>query len=161
MTLLELLAARCVEIQAAMLAKALAFRETHTSEPADYAEFKRAVETGFARSFWCGGAACEAKIKEETKATMRCIPLDQAAGEGKCIFCGASCRRKEEFSPGRISKTAYQPYGRQKGRQDMEIVQVTHWVNQARPSSTLAERGGSLMVDGFRTKFTGREYPRR
>jgi prolyl-tRNA synthetase len=86
------------EIQAAMLAKALAFRETHTSEPADYAEFKRAVETGFARSFWCGGAACEAKIKEETKATMRCIPLDQAAGEGKCIFCGATAAERGIFA---------------------------------------------------------------
>ncbi len=42
------------EIQAGMLAKALAFRESRTSEPKDYPEFKTAVETGFARSYWCG-----------------------------------------------------------------------------------------------------------
>ena len=86
------------EIQDGMLAKALAFRESRTSEPKDYAEFKTAVETGFARSYWCGSAECEAKIKEETKATMRCIPLDQAGGEGKCIFCGNSAKEKGIFA---------------------------------------------------------------
>jgi prolyl-tRNA synthetase len=86
------------EIQDGMLAKALAFRESRTSEPKDYAEFKTAVEAGFARSYWCGSAECEAKIKEETKATMRCIPLDQAAGEGKCIFCGKSAKEKGIFA---------------------------------------------------------------
>jgi prolyl-tRNA synthetase len=86
------------EIQDGMLAKALAFRESRTSEPKDYAEFKTVVETGFARSYWCGSANCEAKIKEETKATMRCIPLDQAGGEGKCIFCGESAKEKGIFA---------------------------------------------------------------
>jgi prolyl-tRNA synthetase len=86
------------EIQDGMLAKALAFRESRTSEPKDYAEFKTVVETGFARSYWCGSANCEAKIKEETKATMRCIPLDQADGEGKCIFCGDSAKEKGIFA---------------------------------------------------------------
>jgi prolyl-tRNA synthetase len=86
------------EIQAGMLAKALAFRESRTLEPKDYAEFKTAVETGFARSFWCGSANCEAKIKEETKATMRCIPLEQAGGDGKCIFCGNAAKEKGIFA---------------------------------------------------------------
>jgi prolyl-tRNA synthetase len=86
------------EIQSALHDKALAFREAHTSEPANYAEFKTAVETGFARSFWCGSAECEAKIKEETKATMRCIPLDQTAGSGKCIFCGNAATEKGIFA---------------------------------------------------------------
>jgi prolyl-tRNA synthetase len=86
------------EIQAAMHAKALAFRESRTSEPKDYGEFKTAVETGFARSYWCGSANCEAKIKEETKATMRCIPLEQAAGQGKCIFCGEPAKEKGVFA---------------------------------------------------------------
>ena len=57
-------------------------------EPKNYDEFKAAVETGFALAFWCGSSECEAKIKEETKATMRCIPLDQAGGKGVCILCG-------------------------------------------------------------------------
>jgi prolyl-tRNA synthetase len=86
------------EIQAGMHAKALAFRESRTSEPKDYAEFKAAVETGFARSYWCGSAECEAKIKEETKATMRCIPLEQSGGEGKCIFCGQNAKEKGIFA---------------------------------------------------------------
>jgi len=86
------------EIQDGMLAKALAFRESRTSEPKDYAEFKTAVETGFARSYWCGSAECEAKIKEEAKATMRCIPLEQSGGEGKCIFCGQSAKEKGIFA---------------------------------------------------------------
>jgi prolyl-tRNA synthetase len=86
------------EIQAGMHSKALAFRESRTSEPKDYAEFKTAVETGFASAYWCGSANCEAKIKEETKATMRCIPLQQFAGEGKCIFCGESSKEKSIFA---------------------------------------------------------------
>jgi prolyl-tRNA synthetase len=86
------------EIQAGMHAKALAFRESRTLEPKDYAEFKTAVETGFARSYWCGSANCEAKIKEETKATMRCIPLEQSGGDGKCIFCGESAKEKGIFA---------------------------------------------------------------
>ncbi len=86
------------EIQAGMHAKALAFRESRTSEPKDYAEFKTAVETGFARSYWCGSANCEAKIKEETKATMRCIPLEQSGGDGKCIFCGELAKEKGIFA---------------------------------------------------------------
>jgi len=86
------------EIQGALYNKALAFREAHTIEPADYTEFKKVVETGFARAYWCGNADCEAKIKEETKATMRCIPLDQASGGGKCIFCGTASKEKGIFA---------------------------------------------------------------
>ena len=67
-----------VEIQAALLNRARDFRDAHTKEPKNYDEFKAAVETGFASAFWCGREECEAKIKEETKATMRCIPLSQS-----------------------------------------------------------------------------------
>jgi prolyl-tRNA synthetase len=86
------------DIQTALLVKATTFRDANTFEPMDYAEFKKVVETGFARAFWCGSAECEAKIKEETKATMRCIPLDQAAGSGKCIFCGNAATEKGIFA---------------------------------------------------------------
>jgi prolyl-tRNA synthetase len=85
------------EIHASLHAKALAFREANTREPADYAEFKQAVESGFALAFWCGSAECEAKIKEETRATMRCIPLEQKGGEGKCIFCGNAAKERAIF----------------------------------------------------------------
>jgi prolyl-tRNA synthetase len=76
------------DIQKSLFDRALAFREANTQHPEDYAAFKIAVEKGFARSYWCGSAECEAKIKEETKATARCIPLEQSGGPGKCIFCG-------------------------------------------------------------------------
>jgi prolyl-tRNA synthetase len=86
------------EIHASLHAKALAFREANTREPKDYAEFKQAVEVGFALAFWCGSAECEAKIKEETRATMRCIPLEQKGGEGNCIFCGNSAKERGIFA---------------------------------------------------------------
>src|SRR6201993_2865285 len=75
------------EIQKSLHDRALEFRKAHTMEPADYGEFKKAVETGFALAWWCGSADCEAKIKEETKATMRCIPLEQPGASGKRVPC--------------------------------------------------------------------------
>ncbi len=84
-------------IQKSMHDKALAFREAHTLEPRNFEEFKAAVETGFARAFWCGDAKCEEEIKESTKATMRCIPLDDPGGAGTCVFCGKSARDRGVF----------------------------------------------------------------
>jgi prolyl-tRNA synthetase len=89
---------RLGEIQQSLFDRALAFRRANTSEPTDYGEFKAAVEKGFAFTFWCGSADCEARIKEETKATMRCIPLEQPGGEGKCIHCGAASKEKAYFA---------------------------------------------------------------
>ena len=86
------------EIQKALYDRALEFRKANTAEPADYGEFKGAVEKGFALSWWCGGSDCEEKIKEETKATMRCIPLEQPGGSGKCIFCGQPAADKAIFA---------------------------------------------------------------
>jgi len=76
------------EIQKALFDRALAFRNSHTFEPKDLQEFGVAVEQGFARSRWCGDAKCEEQIKETTKATLRCIPIEQPGGTGTCIFCG-------------------------------------------------------------------------
>ena len=86
------------EIQKALYERALAFRKSNTAEAADYGEFKKAVEKGFALSWWCGGSDCEEKIKEETKATMRCIPIEQPGGSGKCIYCGQSAKEKAVFA---------------------------------------------------------------
>ena len=76
------------DIQAALLARATAFRDENTHEPATYDEFKEIVRSGFAYAWWCEDADCEAKIKAETKATMRCIPFDQPDESGQCIYCG-------------------------------------------------------------------------
>jgi prolyl-tRNA synthetase len=75
------------EIQKALLERALAFREANTFSPRNFDQFREAVEKGFARSYWCGDGKCEEQIKEATKATLRCIPLEQAGGTGPCIFC--------------------------------------------------------------------------
>jgi len=76
-------------IQADMLAAATAFRDANIHEPKDYQEFQEAAVNGWAKGYWCGDLACEAKVKEDTKATSRNIPLDQGdAGSGTCIVCG-------------------------------------------------------------------------
>ena len=75
-------------IQSDMLKRATEFRDANTFEPKDYDEFKGTIENGFARARWCGNAECEDKVKEETQATIRCIPIEQPDGGGTCIICG-------------------------------------------------------------------------
>ena len=86
------------EVQAGLLAKATRFRDEHIFEPRDYGHLKKVVQNGWAYAWWCGSADCEAKIKEETKATTRCIPLDQEGGKGKCIYCGQPADEKVYFA---------------------------------------------------------------
>jgi len=86
------------EIQQAMHDKALTFRKANTRDAESYEEFKAAVETGFAYSWWCGSGECEATIKEETRATMRCIPLEQEGGSGKCIYCNKPASERAIFA---------------------------------------------------------------
>jgi len=87
-----------VTIQQAMFDKALAFREDRTRRPETYEEFKTAVEDGFALAWWCGDGACEDAIQTETKATNRCIPLDQPGGSGQCVHCGKPAQEKALFA---------------------------------------------------------------
>ena len=84
-------------IQASIFERALAFRRAHTFDPKDYEELKSALEKGWAFAWWCGDAECEAKVKDETKATTRCIPLQQEPGKGVCIVCGKSATEKVIF----------------------------------------------------------------
>lgn len=88
------------EIQQNMFDKALQFRIDNTSEPATYAEFKEAVLEGFTDVYWCGGAECEQQIKADTKATNRCLPLDQsnASAGGRCICCGNEASKRAIFA---------------------------------------------------------------
>jgi prolyl-tRNA synthetase len=87
-----------VDIQASLLEKARAFRDSHIKDPADFAEFCKVLENNWAFSFWCGDVACEAKVKELTKATTRCIPLNQSDLKGKCIVCGKPAHQKAYFA---------------------------------------------------------------
>jgi prolyl-tRNA synthetase len=86
------------DIQQSLYDKALAFRRANTRDAKTYDDLKQAVETGFAFSPWCGSAECEAKIKEETRATMRCIPLEQSGGPGKCVCCGKAAQERAIFA---------------------------------------------------------------
>ncbi len=87
-----------VDIQKSMLERATAFRDSHIFEPKDYAELTQVVQNGWAYSYWCESAECETKVKEDTKATTRCIPLEQAEERGKCIVCGKDAKHKVYFA---------------------------------------------------------------
>jgi prolyl-tRNA synthetase len=78
------------EIQRGLLERARAFLAENTRRVSDYEEFKRVMaETrGFLVAPWCGTAECEAAIKQETRATVRVIPLDAPAAGGPCVRCG-------------------------------------------------------------------------
>ena len=86
------------EIQASMLAKATAFRDSHIHEPRNYDDLKQIVTNGWAFAWWCGSKECEAKIKEDTRATTRCLPLDQPEGSGRCIVCGEPAHERAYFA---------------------------------------------------------------
>jgi prolyl-tRNA synthetase len=98
--LAETLEKLLADIQQAMFQRAKQFRDRHTQDPSDYDAFRRSVEDGFALSWWCGGSACEEKVKEDTKATVRCIPLEQPGGKGRCIVCGGDAPHKAVFGKG-------------------------------------------------------------
>jgi len=84
------------DIQQAIYQKALDFRADNTSTTDSYAEFKELIANkgGFVYAHWDGTTETAEKIKAETKATIRCIPMDENAEEGKCIYTGnpSKCR---------------------------------------------------------------------
>jgi prolyl-tRNA synthetase len=86
------------DIQLSIFHRAQAFLEENTHQPEDYEEFKQVVKSGWADVWWCGDLGCEADIKEETKATIRCIPINQPGGEGICIYCGQSATERAIFA---------------------------------------------------------------
>jgi prolyl-tRNA synthetase len=88
--LVDKLEALLAEIQETLFKKALNFRNSHITEVDTFEEFKTVLETktGFISAHWDGTAETEDKIKEITKATIRCVPLDQKKEVGSCIFTG-------------------------------------------------------------------------
>ncbi len=78
------------DVQKGLYSKAKRFVEDNTRVVEDYEMFKEILETrrGFMDSPWCGDQACETAIKEETGATIRCIPMGRSSRPGKCIHCG-------------------------------------------------------------------------
>jgi len=87
-------------IQVHLLAKAVAFRDEHTTTVSTWSEF---VETmagrpGYVIAGWCGSAACEADIKTETQATLRNIPLGSPRADGACIKCNGQASVRAWFA---------------------------------------------------------------
>ncbi len=76
------------DIQANLLARATKFRDDNTHDVTNYDEFQTAVQTGFAKGWWAGSNDDEQRVKEETKATIRCFPLKQPGGGGTCFYTG-------------------------------------------------------------------------
>ncbi|EKD95940.1 MAG: hypothetical protein ACD_24C00251G0001, partial [uncultured bacterium] len=76
------------------------FTVENTREVDTYDEFKEIMQTkrGFLKSFWCENAECEKKIKEESKATTRCLPLDAKEEKGQCIYCGKKAKHRWLFA---------------------------------------------------------------
>ena len=80
------------QIQQDLFNKALDYKNTHITEVNNFEEFKEVLNTkgGFISAHWDGTAATEEKIKDLTKATIRCIPLDRTLEPGSCVFTGES-----------------------------------------------------------------------
>jgi prolyl-tRNA synthetase len=86
------------EIQANLLAQAEAFLRAGTHDMTNWDAFKQQMdgEKGFLKAFWCGKAECEAKIKEESRATTRCMAEEGV--QGTCVHCGDAASQKWYFA---------------------------------------------------------------
>lgn len=88
-------------IQETIYNKAMDFRKSRSFEADTYDEFKQIIDSedgGFVYAHWDGTAETEEKIKNETKATIRCIPIDQKEEEGKCIYSGKPSKGRVVFA---------------------------------------------------------------
>jgi prolyl-tRNA synthetase len=102
----KVIASELARMQVEMLERARENRRLHSFVVDTYEDFKTKLESpgGFLHAHWCESAKCEAKIKEETKATIRCIPLDSAdritpsVEDGKCICCGGKSPTRVIFA---------------------------------------------------------------
>ncbi|OYQ31987.1 proline--tRNA ligase [Flavobacterium cyanobacteriorum] len=88
------------DIQANLFDKALAYRDEHITPVNTFDEFKEVLENkgGFVAAHWDGTTETEEKIKELTKATIRCIALDSMEEDGRCVLTGAPSARRVLFA---------------------------------------------------------------
>jgi prolyl-tRNA synthetase len=88
------------DMQCSIYQKALAFREANTTKVDDYQTFKEVLDGkgGFIAAHWDGTPETEEKIKDETKATIRCIPLDAPEEAGQCMYTGKPSSRRVIFA---------------------------------------------------------------
>jgi prolyl-tRNA synthetase len=99
-TVVEYVEKTLKEIQDNLYQKALNYRETHITEVDSFEEFQEMLETkgGFISAHWDGTSETEEKIKDLTKATIRCIPLNNKIEEGKCVFTGEKSAQRVLFA---------------------------------------------------------------
>ncbi|MDO9595934.1 MAG: His/Gly/Thr/Pro-type tRNA ligase C-terminal domain-containing protein, partial [Lutibacter sp.] len=99
-TVVEYVEKTLKEIQDNLYQKALNYRETHITEVNSLEEFKEVLEIkgGFISAHWDGTPETEEKIKDLTKATIRCIPLNNKIEEGKCVFTGEKSTQRVLFA---------------------------------------------------------------
>jgi len=96
------------EIQERLRTRARGFQQDHTCRIDDMDAFTRyftpqnqakpEIHGGYAMAHWCGGENCETAIKNDLGVTIRCLPLEEAAEEGRCIFCGRPSDRRVIFA---------------------------------------------------------------
>lgn len=88
------------EVQLSIYNKALAYRDAHVTRVDTWQEFEKVLneKTGFVSAHWDGTAETEAKIKELTRATIRCIPLNNPSEEGKCVLTGKPSSQRVLFA---------------------------------------------------------------
>jgi len=99
-TIVDVVEKLLIEIQESLFQKAIDFRKEHITEVNSFDEFKEVLETksGFISAHWDGTTETEDKIKELTKATIRCIPIDTQEEEGVCIFTGKPSIKRVLFA---------------------------------------------------------------
>lgn len=87
-------------IQTSLYKQSLQYLQKNTHQVDSYDEFKRIMtkDKGFIRAFWCENQDCADKVKEETKATIRCLPLDAKEERGECILCGKKASHRWLFA---------------------------------------------------------------
>jgi|SRR3989344_3892266 len=88
------------DMQGDLLHRSKKLTQENTKQADTYDEFKEIMKTnrGFIEAFWCENPKCEEKIKEETKASTRCLPLDAIEARGKCIYCGKEAKSRWIFA---------------------------------------------------------------
>jgi prolyl-tRNA synthetase len=94
------LSSKLDEVHAALVERARKYRDENTRDASTYDEMKKIIaeQGGFVRCFFEPDRPAEAKIKAETKATVRCIPFEQSGNSGKCIFSGKETKTQVLFA---------------------------------------------------------------
>ena len=88
------------DIQRGLFEDARRFRDEHTYTPTTWDEMRQLLSSasGFVVAGWCGDEACEARVKEETKATIRVLPLRRERTDGSCLVCGRPASERAHWA---------------------------------------------------------------